>query len=121
MIPCKSIGKRLSFLFLSLFAISIINSSAQGDAAAGKALFLGKCAACHNVFKDMTGPALGGLEERGKWADHNELLKKKCRQIRSWRSTCYRKVIQSCLASFPYPGYYSLILMQVNSNLKKND
>jgi hypothetical protein len=22
-----------------------------------------------------TGPALGGLEERHKWADHNELLK----------------------------------------------
>ncbi len=23
----------------------------------------------------MTGPALGGLEDRGKWADHNEILK----------------------------------------------
>lgn len=75
MIPRKSIGNRLTILFLSLFVFSIVNTSAQGDVAAGKALFLGKCAACHNVFKDMTGPALGGLEERGKWADHNELLK----------------------------------------------
>ena len=34
-----------------------------------------KCASCHNLFKDGTGPALAGLEERHKWADHNELLK----------------------------------------------
>lgn len=73
MILCKPIGQRLTVLFLSLFVISIVNISAQ-DAAAGKALFTAKCAACHNVFKKMTGPALGGLEERGKWADHKELL-----------------------------------------------
>ncbi|MBI3137170.1 MAG: c-type cytochrome [Sphingobacteriales bacterium] len=73
MILCKPTGQRLTVLFLSLFVISIVNSSAQ-DAAAGKALFNGKCAACHNVFKKLTGPALGGLEERGKWADHKEIL-----------------------------------------------
>ncbi len=73
MILCKPIGQRLSVLFLSLFVISIVNISAQ-DAAAGKAIFTGKCASCHNIFKKMTGPALMGLEERGKWADHKELL-----------------------------------------------
>ncbi len=73
MILCKPIGQRLTVLFLSLFVFSIVNISAQ-DAAAGKAIFTGKCAACHNVFKKMTGPALMGLEERGKWADHKELL-----------------------------------------------
>jgi len=36
---------------------------------------MSKCAACHNVLKKGTGPALAGIEERGKWADHNELLK----------------------------------------------
>lgn len=73
MILCKPIGQRLTVLFLSLFVISIVNVSAQ-DVAAGKALFGAKCAACHNVSKKLTGPALGGLEERGKWADHKELL-----------------------------------------------
>ncbi len=73
MILCKPIGQRLTVLFLSLF-VSLLNVSAQ-DAAAGKTLFMSKCAACHNVFKDGTGPALMGLEERHKWADHNELLK----------------------------------------------
>lgn len=73
MILCKPIGQRLTVLFLSLF-VSLLSVSAQ-DAAAGKTLFMSKCAACHNVFKDGTGPALMGLEERHKWADHNELLK----------------------------------------------
>lgn len=73
MILCKPTGQRLTVLFLSLFVISIVNISAQ-DAAAGKALFNGKCAACHNVFKKLTGPALAGVEERGKWADHKEIL-----------------------------------------------
>ena len=31
----------------------------------GKLLFWSKCASCHNVFKDGTGPALAGFEERG--------------------------------------------------------
>jgi len=73
MILCKPIGQRLTVLFLSLFVFSVVNVSAQ-DAANGKALFTSKCAACHNVFKKMTGPALMGLEGRHKWADHNELL-----------------------------------------------
>ena len=58
-------------LFLFLFIVfSSINVSAQD----GKALFISKCASCHNPFKNGTGPALGGLEDRHKWADHKELL-----------------------------------------------
>ena len=74
MIPCKPIGRRLTVLLLLFFVFSIVNVSAQ-DATAGKAVFLGKCASCHNPLKDGTGPALGGLEQRHKWADHNEILK----------------------------------------------
>lgn len=29
----------------------------------GKALFMSRCASCHNVFKDATGPKLGGVSE----------------------------------------------------------
>lgn len=74
MIPCKPIGKKLTLSLLSLFVLSIVYVSAQ-DVAAGKALFMSKCASCHQVLKKGTGPALAGLEERHKWADHNELLK----------------------------------------------
>jgi len=75
MIPCKPIGKRLTSLFIFLSFFSIINTYAQGDPAAGKAIFQGKCASCHQVLKAGTGPALAGLEGRHKWSDHKELLK----------------------------------------------
>lgn len=41
--------------------------------AKGKVLFLSKCAACHNLFKDGTGPALSGFQDRGPWPDRNKL------------------------------------------------
>ena len=72
MIPCKPIGQRLTFLLLSFLIFSSINTISAQD---GKALFQGKCASCHNPLKEGTGPALAGLEDRHKWADHNELLK----------------------------------------------
>ncbi|HEX5651809.1 MAG TPA: c-type cytochrome, partial [Chitinophagaceae bacterium] len=70
MIPSKPICHKLTSLLLVFFVFSVINGSAQD----GKALFMSRCASCHNVFKPLAGPALGGLEERHKWADHNELL-----------------------------------------------
>ena len=72
MISCKPIGQRLTILFFSLFVFSTINSVSAQD---GKTLFMGKCASCHNPIKDGTGPALGGVEQRHKWADHNEIVK----------------------------------------------
>ena len=71
MIPCKPKTSKLTLFLLSLFVFSAINVSAQD----GKAIFMSKCASCHNVFKDGTGPALGGLEDRHTWADHKDLLK----------------------------------------------
>ena len=70
MIPCKPMTSKLTLFLFSLIVFSAIHVSAQD----GKALFMSKCASCHNPFKDGTGPALGGLEDRHKWADHKELL-----------------------------------------------
>jgi cytochrome c1 len=39
----------------------------------GKNLFTSKCASCHNLNKDLTGPALGGFKERGPWSDRDKL------------------------------------------------
>jgi len=70
MIPCKPTATKLKLFILSLVVFSASNSVSAQD---GKALFQSKCQSCHNIFKDMTGPALMGLEERGKWADHKQL------------------------------------------------
>jgi cytochrome c2 len=51
-----------------------------GDAAAGKALFNANCAACHNLDKKMTGPALRGVTGRHakdwfyKWVANSSAL-----------------------------------------------
>jgi mono/diheme cytochrome c family protein len=74
MILCKTLTQKLALLVLSFFVFSIVNVSAA-DVPAGKALFMSKCASCHQVLNKGTGPALAGLEQRHKWADHNELLK----------------------------------------------
>jgi cytochrome c551/c552 len=60
MIPCKPAGQRLIILFLSLFVFSIVNISAQD----GKALFNSKCASCHQLDKDATGPMLRGIIDK---------------------------------------------------------
>src|SRR3954466_12224809 len=71
MIPCKSTSIKKGFFVVILSVFSFSLSFAQD----GKALFNSKCASCHQVLKPQTGPALANLEERHKWADHNELLK----------------------------------------------
>ena len=73
MISCKPTFQKITLFLFLLLIFSWVNSSAQ-DVNAGKTLFQQNCAACHNIFKPMTGPALMGLEERGEWSDHNKLL-----------------------------------------------
>lgn len=46
----------------------------EADVKEGEKIFLNNCASCHNknMKDDMTGPALGGVQER--WADQPEVL-----------------------------------------------
>ena len=71
MISEKAFAPKRILLFLSFFVFSVISIYAQD----GKVLFNTKCAACHNVFKKVTGPALGSFQEKenGKWSDIKEL------------------------------------------------
>lgn len=59
----NSTSKVLGFCLAVLLAFST-SIFAQGDPAAGKALFNSNCAACHKLDKDMTGPSLRGVAER---------------------------------------------------------
>jgi cytochrome c551/c552 len=69
MIPDKPIMKKLLLFVFILPLFSSINSFGQD----GRQLFNTNCASCHNPFKDGTGPALKGLEERGQWSDRKKL------------------------------------------------
>ncbi|MBX2922017.1 MAG: c-type cytochrome [Chitinophagaceae bacterium] len=63
----KSFFSGLAIVFaLSLLSISV-------NAQDGKAIFNQKCATCHSITKNLTGPALAGFEERGPWSDRKKL------------------------------------------------
>lgn len=52
----------LNLVFLLSFSVSIF--AQEGDPAKGKTLFNTNCAACHQLDKKMTGPALRNVETR---------------------------------------------------------
>ncbi len=60
----------IQILLLATFLLVGVQSFAQPNVGEGKQLFKDNCAQCHarNMKSDLTGPALGGMEER--WADY---------------------------------------------------
>ncbi len=73
----KSQASRI--ILLSSLLIAIL-SFARVSAQDGKALFNANCASCHKIDKDLTGPALKGVEDR--WPS-KDLLKM---WIKNWPS-----------------------------------
>jgi mono/diheme cytochrome c family protein len=52
-----------------------ISSNISDKGYMGKALFQSKCASCHAVFKDITGPKLADVLEKEPWTDRKQLYK----------------------------------------------
>jgi mono/diheme cytochrome c family protein len=70
MIDHRANVKRTLFSVLFFLLLSFGNKVLAQD---GQAIFKDNCASCHNVFKDATGPALGGVTTRGPWTDRKKL------------------------------------------------
>jgi len=68
MIRLRSIAKTFFLTLTILVAFSFLNTASAQD---GKALFSANCASCHAINKQLTGPALAGVEER--WPDKAKL------------------------------------------------
>ena len=49
------------FILFSFISLTLL---AAPPVEEGKSIFASRCAACHNVNKTVTGPALAGIEER---------------------------------------------------------
>lgn len=64
----QSLFKRVLIL-LAFVALMLPVQAQEANLEAGKTIFLNNCASCHNknMKDDLTGPALGGSEER--WGD----------------------------------------------------
>jgi mono/diheme cytochrome c family protein len=70
MIDHRANVKRTLFSALFFLLLSFGNKISAQD---GRAIFQDNCASCHSVFKDLTGPALGGVTTRGPWTDRKKL------------------------------------------------
>src|SRR5258705_12683354 len=71
MIPDKYFTPTRLLLLLSFFIFYFSKIGAQDANAAGKAVFLAKCASCHTMGNDgATGPNLQGVVERWGTVDH---------------------------------------------------
>jgi len=75
----------LSFPFVSAFGFLLFTCNICLAELDGKKLFRQNCASCHKLDKDMTGPALSGVEERVpqparewivKWVRNNVAVRK---------------------------------------------
>ena len=55
---------RIFRLSVLLLLASSFQSKANPPIEEGKSIFLSRCAACHNINKPMTGPALSGVGEK---------------------------------------------------------
>ncbi|CAN5235186.1 c-type cytochrome [soil metagenome] len=64
----RSMISRLTFIAILIFSVLFSNYSFSQD---GKALFSQNCASCHAVHKQLTGPALAGVEDR--WPNKDNL------------------------------------------------
>lgn len=70
MIPCKPVIQKLTRLLLFFGVFIAINKVSAQD---GKAIFQSKCASCHVMGKDMTGPNLVGVLDR--WDGNTDHIK----------------------------------------------
>ena len=96
-------GSALAFFFL----LSVVLSAAP-DVNAGKDLFKANCASCHNknMKDDLTGPALGGVEQR--WSGKEKLLYSWIKNSQgviasgdAYAVALYNKYNKSQMSSFP--------------------
>src|SRR5690349_11876423 len=55
---------RIKLLLLGIVLFSVITKMYADPIEDGKTIFMSRCAACHNVNKQLTGPALAGVDQR---------------------------------------------------------
>ena len=69
------IGHRSSkrLVIFSFILTTLLSFGSKVMAQDGQALYQQNCASCHAINKNLTGPALAGLETRGPWSDRKAL------------------------------------------------
>jgi cytochrome c2 len=74
--------RKISSIICSVLLVVFTNNANAGDYASGEKIFKANCASCHNMEKNLTGPALKGILDRApseewiyKWVRNNNTLR----------------------------------------------
>lgn len=97
-----------TFLFSALILLSVTYSN-KAVAQDGKALFNANCASCHKLDKDLTGPALLGVEER--WGGSREKLVQWVKNSAAFLKTGdkHANELFNKWSKIPMPGYDGIL------------
>ncbi len=74
----------------------------------GKQLYQSNCASCHAINKQLTGPALAGVETRGPWTDRENLYKWVHNPAAFIPTTPYTKELQAQFGGQIMPAFPQL-------------
>jgi mono/diheme cytochrome c family protein len=89
--------------------VAVDNSSSIKVSSKGELLFKQNCAACHALDKDLIGPALRGVGERGPWAKDKGNLKKWVKDPLQFTSTDpYAKNLKAKFGGYQMPAQNQL-------------
>lgn len=110
MIFIKQKAKKVA-LVGTLFFLSFTSIFAQD----GKQLFQQNCQTCHAINKNLTGPALAGLTERGPWTDRANLYKWIHNPAAFIPTTAYTKELQQQYGGQIMPAFPQLTEQQIDA------
>ena len=102
---------RTSVLSGLAFLLSFQSSYAQGG---GEQIFKQNCASCHALDKQLSGPALRGVEGRGPWTDRANLISWVKNPAAFIPTTQYTQDLQKTYGQI-MPGFPGLTEEQINS------
>ena len=80
----------------------------------GRNLFRQNCQSCHALDKDLTGPALRGVYERGPWTNRTNLIKWVKNPASFIPTTLYTKELQTTYGSV-MPSFSQLSEEEINA------
>ena len=111
------------FICLKTLFTSQINDPASGlvridyksvpdPPSKGELLFKAKCASCHIIGKNFTGPSLCGFEERGPWGERENVYQWIKNPVEFMKKNEYAKDLRET---------YNGVLMQAFPNLTNED
>ena len=82
---------------------------------AGKNVFQTHCQNCHSITKNLTGPALKDVEQRGPWTDRKNLAKWLKNPAAMINETAYTKALYRQYNSQIMPSFAQLTEKEIES------